>query len=198
MHGTGVGDEVESRPRVASKELGRQQVSLEAIASRAGEDDVPRHVSAAMRQRMHVIERGELELERSSAIHAASAAVPHRGSFDRPLLRAGGNLFCAPGDSRRAWEGDTVELPASGQCHLAKKATPRRGQMSRGGVSRRSMENGYSGEPSFPAALLIAALDILLDVVRVGSLASGGTRNTLARAPYRCSGRAQRARGQRR
>src|SRR5215212_10038711 len=118
MNSASVGNEVESRPGVASEELRWQQVSLEAIASRAGEDDVPRHVSSAMRQRMHVIERGELELKRSGAVHAASAAVAHRGSFDRPFLRSGGDLFGAAAYARRAWEGDTVELPASGQCHL--------------------------------------------------------------------------------
>jgi hypothetical protein len=51
---------------------------------------------------------------------------------------AGTDLFGAPRHARRSRKGNAVELPTSGQCHLAKKATPRDGSDSRGGVSRRS------------------------------------------------------------
>ena len=64
MHRASVDDEVLPRPRISREELGRQQIALEAIAARAGEHDVARSVSAAVRQRMHVVERREIELER--------------------------------------------------------------------------------------------------------------------------------------
>ena len=189
MHGARVGDEVLSRPRIAREELGRQQVSLQAIAARAGEDDVARRVSAAVRQRMHVVERREVEFEWRAAVHAAPAAVAHRGSFDRSLLWAGGDCFCPAADARRAWEGDTVELPTSGQCHLAKKATPRRGKCPVAGCRADQMKRRLLRRPSMRrAAIVVAAFDMLLDVGRVGSLASGGTRDdVLARAPYKCN-----------
>ncbi len=49
MNGTGVGDEVLSRPWVAREKLSRQQVSLEAIARAARKHDVPGRVSTAVR-----------------------------------------------------------------------------------------------------------------------------------------------------
>ena len=93
MHCARMRNEVESCPRVTSKEFVRQQITLEPIAAAAGEDDVPGHVRAAVRQRIHVIERGEVELQGRGAVHAAAAAVAHRGSLDRPLLMSGGDLF---------------------------------------------------------------------------------------------------------
>jgi hypothetical protein len=142
-----------------------------------------------MRQRMHVVQRRAIEFQSRTAVNAAPAAVAHRCALDRPLLWAGGDWFCPAADTRRAGEGDSVELPTSGQCHLAKKATPRSGNLSRSGVSRRSMKNGNSEEPSHCVALVIALRSVAvdtLDVGRVGSLASGGTRDrivlTVARA----------------
>ena len=50
--------EVRPRPRKAGKELLRQQVALEAIASCAGGDHVARRVRAAARERIDVVEGG--------------------------------------------------------------------------------------------------------------------------------------------
>jgi hypothetical protein len=86
MHGSCICDEVESRPRVSSEEFGRQHVSLLAVAPRARQHDVAGDVCPAVRQRIHVIERGEVELERGGAIHAPSAAIAHCGPLDRSFL----------------------------------------------------------------------------------------------------------------
>ena len=78
-----------------------------------------------------------------------------------------------------------MELPTSGQCHLAKKATPRTGNLSRGGVSRRSsknrlLRNSYA-RPALMVAQRPAAIDILFDVGWDGALASGGYAILVAR-----------------
>ena len=78
-----------------------------------------------------------------------------------------------------------MELPTSGQCHLAKKATPRTGKRSRDGVSRRFSMNRLLRRSSTCRAVMVAgrpaAIDIRLDVGYDGSLASGRTRNLEAR-----------------
>lgn len=201
MHRTRVGDEVESGPGIASEKLRRQKITLQTIAARTRQDDVAGDVRSAMRQRMHVVQRRTIEFQSRTAVNAAPAAVAHRCALDRPLLWASGDWFCPAADTRRAGEGDSVELPTSGQCHLAKKATPRSGNLSRSGVSRRSMKNGNSEEPSHCVALVIALRSVAvdtLDVGRVGSLASGGTRDRSclrSRAPYKCNAVRHRASG---
>ena len=124
MHGPSVVNEVHSRPGEAGKELGRKQVAFEAITTRAGEDQVARHVSAAVRQRMHVVQRGEIELEPSRAVDAATTAVSHGGSFDGSFLMSGGDRLGPARGTRGAGEGGAMELPTTGQCHLAKKEHP--------------------------------------------------------------------------
>jgi hypothetical protein len=39
-----------------------------------------------VRERVHVVQRREIELERGRAVDAATAAVAHRGPFDGSLL----------------------------------------------------------------------------------------------------------------
>jgi len=70
-------------------------------------------VRSTMSQRMHVIERREVELELRPAVDAAATAVAHRGSLDRSLLMPRRDFLGPAADARRAWEGDTVEVPAS-------------------------------------------------------------------------------------
>jgi hypothetical protein len=78
-----------------------------------------------------------------------------------------------------------VELPTSGQCHLANEATPRNGNLSRGGVSRRSSKNrllrNSDARPALMVAQQPAAIDILFDVGWDGALASGGVRDFWSR-----------------
>src|SRR5689334_1321284 len=77
-----VGDEVLACPRIASEELGRQQIAFEAIAGATREHDVAGNVRASMRQRVNVIERGEIEFQMSAAVYAATATVAHGRSLD--------------------------------------------------------------------------------------------------------------------
>lgn len=113
MNSPGVGDEVLARPRVPGKKFCRQQVSLQAIARAAGENDVARRVRAAVSQRVHMVEGREVELQRQATIDAASAAIAHSGSFDCSFLVARGNFLGPAADTRSAGEGDTMEVPTS-------------------------------------------------------------------------------------
>jgi hypothetical protein len=70
-------------------------------------------VSAPVRQRMHVVERRDVKLQRRTAVHAAAATVPHGRPLECSLLMAGGDLLGSTADTRRSWEGDTVEMPTS-------------------------------------------------------------------------------------
>lgn len=113
MNGAGVGDEVLARPGIASEKFCRQKVALQTIARAAGEHDVSRRVRAAVGQRVHMVERREVEFERRATVDAASAAVAHRGSLDRSFLVARGDFLGSAADARSAGEGDTVEMPTS-------------------------------------------------------------------------------------
>ena len=134
MHCARVENEVQSRPREAREEFSRKQIALEAIAARAGEDDVAGNVSAAVRQRLHMVECCEIELEPGGAVDTAPATVAHRGAFDGSFLMSGGNRLGATIDAWCARERDTmVEMPTSGQCHLAKKGHPAHGKIPAAG-----------------------------------------------------------------
>ena len=126
MHGARVGDEVEARPWIPGEEFRRQQVSLQPVAARAGEDDVPRNVSAAVRQRMHVVERREIEVEGRGAVDATSSAIAHRGAFDRALLVAGRDVLATAGRSRESGKGN-VKMPTSGHVTSLKRQNPATG-----------------------------------------------------------------------
>ena len=80
MHRPRVRDEVESGPRMPSKEFCREQVALQPVAASAGEDEVPAgHVRAAVGEWMNVVERGDVEVEQRRAVDApaTSRASPH-------------------------------------------------------------------------------------------------------------------------
>src|SRR4030095_12643155 len=102
MHRASVEDEIVSRPWVAGEEFGRQQITFQSVAPRTGRDDVAGYVGPAVRERVHVIERREIEIKLRSAIHAPASAVAHRGALDRALLVAGTDLFGAPCHARRS------------------------------------------------------------------------------------------------
>jgi hypothetical protein len=87
---------------------------------------------------MHVVQRRQIELEPDRTVDASMSAVAHRGPFDGSLLMSGGDRLGPASRTRGAGEGGAVELPTTGQCHLAKKATPRDGNDSRDGVSRQT------------------------------------------------------------
>jgi len=88
MHGTSVGDEVETCPRIAGEEFRREEIALEAITSSAGRDEIARRVDAALGEREDMVDRSEVELERGGAVDAAPAAVTHHCVLYRALLVA--------------------------------------------------------------------------------------------------------------
>ena len=104
-----MGDEVLSRPRVAGEELGWQQVALEAIARATRQHDVAGRMGAAVGERVHVIERRQVELESRAAVDAATTTVAHGRSLERSLQVAWRNLL-EPAADARGREGDTVEV----------------------------------------------------------------------------------------
>jgi hypothetical protein len=124
MHRTSVVDEVHSRPGKAREELGGKEVAFKTITARAGEDQVARYMCAAVRERMYMIQRREIEFEPDRAVDAATTAVAHSGSFDGSFLMPCGDRLGPARSARGAGEGGAVELPTTGQCHLAKKEHP--------------------------------------------------------------------------
>jgi hypothetical protein len=110
MHGPCVANEIRSRPGMAREELVRQHVALQAIARSARGDEVAWRVRATSRDRVHVVERGHLQRQRNGAVDAASAAVPHGGSLDRPPVVSAEVETGVPGEAARcAGERDSVE-----------------------------------------------------------------------------------------
>lgn len=97
MHRARVCDEVQSRQRIPGEKFGWEEIAFESVTPSAGEDDVARCVRAAVRERVHVIERREIELQCGSAIDASAAAVAHRGVFDRSFLGTGRDVFGSAG-----------------------------------------------------------------------------------------------------
>ena len=113
MHRSRVRDEVLPGPRIAREKLRRQQVALQTIARPAGEDDVARDVRAAVRERMNVIQSGEIEFQMRAAVHAAAATITHGRALDGALLIPREESFAAAADAGGSREGDPVEMPTS-------------------------------------------------------------------------------------
>ena len=88
VHRPGVLDEIKTRPGIAGKELRRQQIALETIASTTGGNEVAWRMDAALGERKNVIDSGDVEVERRGAVDAAPTAVTHHGVFNRALLVA--------------------------------------------------------------------------------------------------------------
>jgi hypothetical protein len=117
MYRAGVHDEVVTRPRVTHEEFNRQQLALEPVALAARGNEVAERVRSAMGQRIDMVESGVRELERGSAVHAAPAAIAHRGAFNRVLVVGGrdGPWTARVGGGVRT--KSSVIVP-SGQFHL--------------------------------------------------------------------------------
>ena len=196
VDGTGVDDEVHARPGKASEEVGWQHVALEPVAAAARSDEVARDVCAAFRERVHVVEGSDIELEGSGAIHAAAAAVTHRGALDRSFLRVWIQSPGVASDAGDAWKGDAVTVSTPGQEHLAEKATPRDGKASHGGVSHKT-RNQSGGDGTTCGALALASRDPNLVLGSLSSSSSVIERIVAARRTYQCSTRVGDARGRR-
>src|SRR5690242_3731241 len=139
MHRARILDEVESRPRISSEELGREEIAFQAITSAAGGDEIAGGVDATLGEREYVIDGGEVVVERRGAVDTAATAVTHHRVLDRALLVGAWRALGSFGPARDTWktrETNAVIVSTTGQFHLAEKATPRNGSRSRSGASR--------------------------------------------------------------
>jgi len=96
-------------------------------------------VCAAVGERMHMVERRGLEIERIATIDAAPTAVAHRGALDRALVPSTSKLADA-GALRAGWtwksgKHDVVTLSPNGHFTSLEKTTPRNGRNSQCGAS---------------------------------------------------------------
>ena len=85
MHRTRITNEVRASDRVPREELVRQHVALHPVAGGAGGNDVARHVRAAARYGVDVVQRRFHRVERMRAVDASAAAIPHGGALERSL-----------------------------------------------------------------------------------------------------------------
>ena len=106
MHRARVPHEICAGPGIGREELIGKQVALQLIAARAREYDVRRVVHAAMRERVNVIERRGLEVQRRGAVDAAAATIPHGRTLDRTLESGSAEMLDAgmPAAEATGWE----------------------------------------------------------------------------------------------
>lgn len=141
MHRARIAHEIRPCPGVLGKELVREGIAFQLIAAMAGEDDVARMVDAAVCEGIDVIQRGRLEVQRLGAIDAAATTVTHGCTLDGTLESSSAEMADAgttgaPGSAEAGGgKHDAVTLSANGHFTSLKKATPRDGMRSRGGVS---------------------------------------------------------------
>ena len=86
MYGACVVDEVESSPGVAGEEFGGKEIALQSVTATACRDKIAGSVQSAFGEWKDVIDRGDVEVQRGGAVHAAPSAITHHGVFDRTLL----------------------------------------------------------------------------------------------------------------
>ena len=104
MHGARVVYEVQARPGIASKEISREHVALQAVTAAARGNEVAWRVNAAASQREDVVDRRDVEVERSGAVDTPAAAVTHHGVLDRTLLVAAVHALRVLGTAGGTWE----------------------------------------------------------------------------------------------
>src|SRR5690349_15649956 len=85
MHRARVANEVRAGPGVPAEELVWEHVALEPVARCACRDEVAGRVRASLRDRVHVIERRDVERQRNGAVDAAAAAIAHGSVLEGAL-----------------------------------------------------------------------------------------------------------------
>jgi len=70
-------------------------------------------VRSAVRERVNVVESGEIEFQMRAAIDTAAATIAHGCTLDRALLIPREEPLSAAGDAGGSREGNTVEMPTS-------------------------------------------------------------------------------------
>jgi len=107
-----VRQKIETGHGIANEKLVGQHVALHSIAGRACHDEVAGNVRAAVCEWVDVVDGSDRKLQRSTAVHAAAAAVAHHRALERAffLTATGMQRFtvkpaCAP----REWRDDAVK-----------------------------------------------------------------------------------------
>lgn len=196
MHRARMRDEVESRPGVSREEFGRQHVSLQPIAPCTGKDDVARNVGAAVRERVHVVERREVEVEGRGAVDTAASTVAHRRALDRSLLMAGRNVLAAAGP-RESGKSNTVKVPTSGHVTSLKRRTPRREVVPRQGYAPISEVATPMGTVALaPLSWWRRSTCCEMSDEWAHRPPVGTREQLISRAPYKCTRWQNRARGE--
>jgi hypothetical protein len=88
-----------------------------------------------MRQRVHVVQCGEIEVQLGRAVHTAPAAVTHRGVLYCSLVRAGRNVLGPARNARGTRKGDTVKMPTTGHVTSLKRKHPATAELPCRGVA---------------------------------------------------------------
>ena len=131
MHGARVAHEVRTGPGMFREEFVREGIALQLIAADAGQNDVARVMHTAVGERVDMVERRRLEVQRRGAVDAAAATVPHGRTLDG-ALESGSAKVRDPGTSGAAeasgGKHDAVTLSANGHFTSLEKATPRHGR----------------------------------------------------------------------
>src|SRR5688572_26311246 len=140
MNGASIPHEVCASPWVGGEERVREKIAFQAVTPCARENDVAGVMGAAMRQRVHMVERCRLEIELGGAVDTAPAAVAHGSSFDGALVFGPAKVADARVARAASWAGeagehDAVVLSANGHFTSREKATPRDRRSSQRGAS---------------------------------------------------------------
>ena len=85
VHGARVSHEIRARPRISTEEFMWKHVALESIAWGACGNKVAGRVRTTMGDRVHVIERRNVERQWNGAVDAASAAIAHGSVLESTL-----------------------------------------------------------------------------------------------------------------
>lgn len=86
MHHAGVRQEILSGTGISKEEFKGEHVPFHPIAGTAGHHEIARRMRAALRERVYMVDRCEVEIEGGAAVDAATAAVAHHGPFQGAFM----------------------------------------------------------------------------------------------------------------
>lgn len=117
MHRARVSHEIGAGPWIGREEIIWKEIGFQPIAVRAGENDVALMVDAAMGERVNVVKRRRVDVERCCAVDAAATTVTHGRALDGALEAGPAKLhdaaFAAP-DAGETGESDVVTVSSNG------------------------------------------------------------------------------------
>jgi hypothetical protein len=121
VYGASVAHEVGAGPGIGREEIIWKEIGFQPIAVRAGENDVALMVDAAMRERVNVVKRRRVNVQRSGAVDAAATTVTHGRSLDGALVACpakGHDGAFAPPDAGETETGESDVVTVSSNGHF--------------------------------------------------------------------------------